>query len=110
MKQFYIFQKANVLLVSAAGTITTFNSIHRICGAIFDAASPTAGTAHATICTFSIPFKVGVHFDANEALFGDPAAAAPTASCIASENCDTGTLGAGNGYSGFYLNYWQNSC
>ena len=116
--------QSSLQLFTAAGTATTFNNIHRICGTIFDAevadatATPAVvlGTAQSTICTFSTPFKVGVHFDANESLFGttnpDPtaAAAAPTGPIDSTENGDVAATGAGNGYSGFYLSYWQNTC
>ena len=74
------------------------------------------GTAQSTICTFSTPFKVGVHFDGHESLYGttnaDPtaAAAAPAASIAATENGAVAATGAGNGYSGFYLSYWQKTC
>merc|ERR1712232_616474 len=87
----------------STGTLVT----NRICGTIFNAASPTA--VHATACSWAVPFKVGVHFDQDEAIDAPPA---PAYNLL--ENDVTGTTGisagAGYGYSGFYLNYWQNSC
>jgi len=87
----------------STGTLVT----NRICGTIFNAASPTA--VHATACSWAVPFKVGVHFDQDEAIDAPPA---PAYNLL--ENDITGTTGhskgAGYGYSGFYLNYWQNSC
>jgi len=80
---------------------------NRICGTVFNAATPTA--VHATACSWSVPFKVGVHFDQDDAINAPPA---PAYNLV--ENDVTGTTGvsagAGYGYSGFYLNYWQNSC
>jgi len=80
---------------------------NRICGTLFNAATPTA--VHATACSWSVPFKVGVHFDHDDAINAPPA---PAYNLV--ENDVTGTTGvsagAGYGYSGFYLNYWQNSC
>merc|ERR1712241_758503 len=80
---------------------------NRICGTVFNAATPTA--VHATACSWAVPFKVGVHFDQDDAINAPPA---PAYNLV--ENDVTGTTGvsagAGYGYSGFYLNYWQNSC
>merc|ERR1712223_1607120 len=80
---------------------------NRICGTLFNAATPIA--VHATACSWSVPFKVGVHFDHDDAINAPPA---PAYNLV--ENDVTGTTGhskgAGYGYSGFYLNYWQNSC
>ena len=73
---------------------------HRICGAFFSVA-PT--TAHSTACSWSIPFKVGVHFDADDAIAPATGAAAPDLDKV--ENGPTTT-----GYYGFYLAYWQNTC
>ena len=80
------------------------SSVSRMCGVFWNAA--TAQTTHATACTFAAPFKIGVHFDADEAI----------AATVASPNYDslennavTNTV-SGVGYNGFYFNYWQNSC
>merc|ERR1712141_404216 len=95
-----------VALQPGTGTTGTLNT-NRICGTVFNAASPTA--VHATACSWAVPFKVGVHFDQDEAIAAPPAPAYNLA-----ENDITGTTGhsagAGYGYSGFYLNYWQNTC
>ena len=95
-----------VALQPSTGTTGTLNT-NRICGTVFNAASPTA--VHATACSWAVPFKVGVHFDQDEAIAAPPAPAYNLA-----ENDITGTTGhsagAGYGYSGFYLNYWQNTC
>merc|ERR1739844_404172 len=50
----------------SAGTLTQ----NRICGTIFNAASPTA--IHATACSWTVPFKVGVHFDQDDAIDAPP--------------------------------------
>merc|ERR1712066_257658 len=95
-----------VSLQPSTGTTGTIGT-NRICGTLFNAASPTA--IHATACSWAVPFKVGVHFDQDDAIDAPPA---PAYNLL--ENDITGTTGiskgAGYGYSGFYLNYWQNSC
>ena len=49
-------------LQPGTGTSGTVNTNFRICGAFFNAgASPQ--TSHATACSYSTPFKIGVHFD-----------------------------------------------
>ena len=67
----------------------------------------------ATVCSYKTPFRVGVHFDANEAI-------GVTASTDDADNYDhienaanppaTTSLGAGVGSNGFWLAYWQNTC
>merc|ERR1712117_1005303 len=92
----------------AAGTAGTVNANYRICGAIFSADPATIATT-ATVCSFNTPFKIGVHFDEDESIAAYPDfAKAPNLN--KAENDPTATGGAGFGYSGFYLNYWQNSC
>jgi len=80
----------------------------RICGRIFNAAA-IATIATATACTWSAPFKWGVHFDDHE-LFNNPAAAVPAGQ--AQENVNPPVLIAtqGQGYTGFYMNWFQNKC
>merc|ERR1711962_1946764 len=93
------------------GTITTAG-VGRVCGVYWNTASPT--TTIITACSWSTPFMIGVHFDANESI--DPAAATAAnfenvenlafAACApTTPACFTGT-----GTSGFQLAYWQNSC
>ena len=60
--------------------------------------------AAATLCSFSTPFRVGVHFDSNEVI---NTAAADTFDNI-ENSAPTGSEGIG--YNGFYLAYWQNTC
>ena len=45
------------------------DTIFRVCGRIFEARSAQAATA--TACTWSAPFKWGVHFDGGE-IIGTP--------------------------------------
>ena len=80
--------------------------ISRICGSFWNA-TPTAATSHATACTFSYPFKIGVHFDSDEAIAASAAAASPDL-----DKVENGAIasGSGRGFQGFYFNYWQNSC
>ena len=86
--------------IGTAGTLAT----NRICGSYFNALA--AQTAHATACSWAVPFKVGVHFDADDNIVADASAASPDFDKV--ENADDG--GSGVGYSGFYLAYWQNTC
>ena len=84
------------------GTSATVTTGTRICGAIFNA---IANIAHATACSFAIPFKVGVHFDEEESIL-----ATTTMNLNKAENDPLATSGAGYGYSGFWMAYWQNAC
>merc|ERR1712154_604984 len=99
-----------VALQPSTGTTGTLTQ-NRICGVIFNAATAPQ-TAHATACSWAIPFKVGVHFDADDVI----GAASPTPAPVLGtnrndfENDPASTSGAGLGYSGFYLAYWQNTC
>ena len=87
------------------GTSATTSSVYRLCGNLFN--SDGTAVAQATVCTFHTPFKVGVNFDHHEAL----ATTNPGTILNQIENgVATGTVGAGHGYSGFYLSYWQNTC
>jgi len=88
--------------IGTTGTLTTAN---RMCSNIFNAIT-TATIAHATACTWATPFKVGVHFDNEEAL--KAACASPNLKTC--ENDVAATTGAGYGTSGFWLAYWQNTC
>ena len=94
-------------LQPGTGTTGTLDD-NRICGTIWNAAAAPQ-TAAATACSWAVPFKVGVHFDQDEAINAPPA---PAYNLV--ENDVTGTAaaptGAGYGYSGFYLAYWQNTC
>ena len=92
-------------LQTAPATSTTIAGVSRICGNIWSAT--TSGTAHATLCSFATPFKVGVHFDSDEVVFS-PLTAAKQSN---NENQAVATsTGAGLGYNGFYLNYFQATC
>lgn len=76
----------------------------RLCGMIFSAAT-TATIAQGTVCSFTVPFKVGVHMDDTESI------GVPTVDKFTTyENDVAHTSGAGHGYAGFYLSYWQVSC
>ena len=99
--------------VSNAGTAATVSVAvdGKICGILFNSGAITL-TATATVCSFTIPFRVGVHFDGSEAI-----GAAPTSdgdNYSATENAQqppaTTSNGAGVGYNGFWLAYWQNTC
>ena len=87
-------------LQTAPATSTTIAGVSRVCGSFLTATA--AATAHSTVCSFSTPFKVGVHFDADETVF-HPLMVARQSN---SENqFDATSKGAGLGYSGFHLNY-----
>jgi len=94
-----------VALQPSTGTTLTLN-VNRVCGVLFNAAS--AKVVHATACSWAVPFKVGVHFDADDNIVANPVPT--TANRDSYENDPASTTGAGLGYSGFYLAYWQNSC
>ena len=93
-----------VALQPSTGTTGTLNE-NRFCGVLFNAAAAPQ-TTHATACSWAVPFKVGVHFDGDDAIGAPPTAA----NRDDVENDPASTTGAGLGYSGFYLAYWQNSC
>ena len=93
-----------IALQPSTGTTGTLNE-NRFCGVLFNAATAPQ-TTHATACSWAVPFKVGVHFDADDAIGAPPTA--PQLDDV--ENDATATTGAGLGYSGFYFDYWQNSC
>jgi hypothetical protein len=75
----------------------------RICGGIFNIIA--AQTAGASICSFTVPFKVGVHMDDAENI-----GAGTVTADFTYENDISWIAGAGHGYAGFYLSYWQRSC
>ena len=78
--------------------------INTICGGVFNAANAQAGID--TICSFSTPFRISVHFDADEVL-GD------TDTGNVWDNMENRTPAdgiAGFGTQGFQLAYWQNTC
>jgi len=81
-------------------------TISRICGAIFDATTTSDQTTHATACTYATPFRVGVHFDNDDAI-GAPGDVATAMNTL--ENPPV-AANQGKGYQGFYLAYWQNTC
>ena len=94
-----------VALQSSPGTATKVSGVSRICGNFWSSSS--TATAHTTACSYAVPFKVGVHFDSDETVFSP----VTTASALShSENAPSTAKGAGYGYSGFWLNYWQATC
>ena len=92
--------------IGTSGLVSTATA-NRICGSFFSIA-PT--TAHSTLCSFAVPFKVGVHFDADDAICASADAGAAKDSCENDLAATAAPVGAGYGYSGFYLAYWQNTC
>ena len=91
-------------------TVTNFGfllrcSYYRSSFYLFNAAAAPQ-TTHASACSWAVPFKVGVHFDADDAIGAPPTAA----NRDDVENDPASTTGAGLGFSGFYFDYWQNSC
>ena len=92
--------------------------VEKICGVVFSADASKTGAAAITtavvetVCSYKIPFRVGVHFDEAEAIAAPGVAAAPA---VLWGNVEDATVtgsatGEGIGYSGFWLAYWQNSC
>ena len=85
---------------------TKVNLVSKISGVILSATA--AQTAQKTVCSYSIPFKVGVHFDGDEAV-------ATIATTLATANAKLietfpALGGSGRGFQGFYLDYFQSSC
>ena len=93
-------------LQPGTGTSTTVVGLHRLCGSFFQG-STTAGTAHETACSYATPFKLGVHFDGEDAIRAHNYNTANKLNLP--ENAPI-SKGSGQGYQGFWLNYWQNSC
>lgn len=89
---------------SPAAAIVTTPAVgpSKVCGEYFSATA--SSVVHNTVCTFTTPFKIGVHFDDDESHF------LPTALFTNIENAATYTAGAGPGWAGFWFDYWQNSC
>ena len=76
----------------------------KICSLYFTATADAV--VHNTVCTFTTPFKIGVHFDDDESHFLPYTAAM----LKFTENFNDYTAGAGAGWSGFYFDYWQQAC
>ena len=91
------------------GPIPTANAdaigAHKICGAVWNAINTIATLT--TVCSRDTPFRVGVKFDSDEALL-DYTAGDGFGHIENEINADTN--GAGIGYTGFWLSYWQNTC
>jgi len=89
----------------APGTNTVINPApSKISGHLFGLT-----TTHITICSFAIPFRVGVHFDADESIALTPASTALLSLYVETHNFGPASGGA-LGTRGFYLNYFQGSC
>ena len=95
-------------LQPSIGTTATIAGT-RICGAIFNAITGNAQTAQATACTWSTPFKIGVHFDDGESIVVTKTATDKRTKGEAVLSTDLGA-GEGYAYSGFYFAYWMNAC
>ena len=86
------------------GQAAAIMGIDKMCGQYFTASDQAV--VHNTVCTFITPFKIGVHFDADEAHFLPITAT----NLDHVENSATFTAGAGAGWGGFHLHYWQVAC
>ena len=76
----------------------------KICSTYFTATANAVVSN--TVCTFTTPFKIGVHFDGDESHW---LALSPNM-FEKTENSAIYTAGSGAGWSGFYFDYWQNTC
>ena len=88
-----------VALQPGTGTSITVVGTNRICGTFFNAAQ-TAAASHATACSYSIPFRVGVHMDDADAIASDDVTTPPSDAASADnkhENAPTAS-GSGKGY------------
>jgi len=92
-------QTSTAAIAAIAGAI----GVNQLCGGIV---AGSATIAQGTICSFTTPFKVGVNFDSEEAVFTPVMAA----NIDKFDVTDAVANGAGRGYLGFYLNYWQVAC
>ncbi|XP_023337446.1 uncharacterized protein LOC111708343 [Eurytemora carolleeae] len=90
-------------VINLQATIGTTNTAgaNKICGQKFSGAA--AATVPATACTWSSPFRWGVRFSDSEGL-------AITATAMAANNVHENEGVGGNGYMGFYMDWWQNKC
>lgn len=95
---------------NGVGAATTLGT-DRICGILWSA-DGIATTATATVCSYRTPWRIGVHFDAIEAIGATPTTDGDNLSKTenAQEDPATTSNGAGVGYMGFWLNYWQLAC
>ena len=93
-------------LQSGVGIAGTVSQVNRICGTVWslDDSADAIAINPATLCSYTTPFRVGVHFDSDDVI---NAAAANLADNI--ENAAPTGI-AGIGYNGFYMAYWQNTC
>lgn len=97
-------------LQAAIGTAGT-QGTDRVCGIVFNAAA--AATAVGSACSFSTPFRVGVHFDDKEAVDAGVAGTYDQNDAFTGIENAIGpafTGGMGIGYSGFFMAFWQNTC
>ena len=78
----------------------------KICSTYFTATTTAGTVVHNTVCTFTTPFKIGVHFDDDESHF----LTVTTNMLTFTENNNVYTAGSGAGWSGFYFDYWQQAC
>ena len=99
-------------LQPAPGTTGT-DGTDKICGIVFNAIA-IATIAVGTACSFSTPFRVGVHFDSSEAIdvgaTGTNDLGNDAWTGIENAIGPASTIGEGTGYNGFYLAFWQNTC
>ena len=82
-----------------------YNSFHRICGAVFRGDNNDVAP-QMTVCSFDTPFRVGVHFDSDDIVGRKDGLDAFNHL----ENQVQADGLAGTGYTGFQLDYWQNTC
>merc|ERR1712183_445209 len=84
----------------------------KLCGILFNADLGNDDTDTNTVCSYITPFRVGVHFDASEAIGAAPLTDGNNLSNTenAQEDPATTSNGAGVGYMGFYLAYWHRTC
>merc|ERR1712156_561660 len=91
------------LQIAPGNAAAAFPRFNQICGGVLS--GDPAAMAPGTICSFTNPFRVGVHFDSDE-IFG-----AQTSGTFDSTENEVDANGmAGLGHNGFYLAYWQNTC
>ena len=99
----------------AVATAAIAVGANKICGISWNADASMTGAAAAiaayqlTACSYVTPFRVGVHFDSDEAL-GVANTADDAIASIENAFSPAISTGEGQGYNGFWLAYWQNTC
>lgn len=89
-------------------TASTTNSVGRICGRVFSNQEDQPVTQTLSICTASVPFKIGFITDDNEVIGITKTTPTPVTSASNAQKTEAAEFPAG--IVGFSLDYTQTSC